>query len=310
MKKLASLILALILCLGLASTALAEGETVAVVLKTLSSEYWNYVKAGCDAAAADLGITVTVIGPGAESDISGQVSMIEEQLGQDIAAIVCAPNDGDAAAAALAQASVPVVFVDTDANLESKTSFVGTSNEDAAAIGGAYVAEKLGADAKVVIIYGQEGENTSNMRLAGYKRALEEAGIEVLAEQSGQNTTDGAMATMEDLLNRFPGEINAVLCHNDDTAIGAMQACEQAGVEGVTIIGFDGNVSAVELVLEGKLEGSIAQQPYMMGYTAVETALKAARGEDVEPVIYVDAQLITAENAQEYLDSLAEMLGE
>ena len=77
MKKLASLILALILCLGLASTALAEGETVAVVLKTLSSEYWNYVKAGCDAAAADLGITVTVIGPGAESDISGQVSMIE-----------------------------------------------------------------------------------------------------------------------------------------------------------------------------------------------------------------------------------------
>ena len=310
MKKLASLFLALILCLGLAAPAFAEGETVAVGLKTLSSEYWNYVKAGCDAAAADLGITVTVIGPGAESDISGQVSMIEEQLGQDIAAIVCAPNDGDAAAAALSQATVPVVFVDTDANLDSTTSFVGTSNEDAAAIGGAYVAEKLGADAKVVIIYGQEGENTSNMRLAGYKRALEEAGIEVLAEQSGQNTTDGAMATMEDLLNRFPGEINAVLCHNDDTAIGAMQACEQAGVEGVTIIGFDGIVSAVELVLEGKLEGSIAQQPYMMGYTAVETALSAARGEEVEPVIYVDAQLITAENAQEYLDSLSEMLGE
>ena len=151
---------------------------------------------------------------------------------------------------------------------------------------------------------------TRNTDPAPVLAILEEAGIEVLAEQSGQNTTDGAMATMEDLLNRFPGEINAVLCHNDDTAIGAMQACEQAGVEGVTIIGFDVNVSAVELVLEGKLEGSIAQQPYMMGYTAVETALKAARGEEVEPVIYVDAQLITAENAQEYLDSLAEMLGE
>ena len=128
--------------------------------------------------------------------------------------------------------------------------------------------------------------------------------VEVLAEQSGQNTTDGAMAIMEDLLNRFPGEINAVLCHNDDTAIGAMQACEQAGVEGVKIIGFDGNVSAVELVLEGKLEGSVAQQPYMMGYTAVEAALQASRGEAVEPVIYVDAKLITIENGQEYLDSL------
>ena len=148
------------------------------------------------------------------------------------------------------------------------------------------------------------------MRMNGYKRALTETGIEVLAEQSGQNTTDGAMATMEDLLNRFPGEINAVLCHNDDTAIGAMQACEQAGVEGVKIIGFDGNVSAVELVLEGKLEGSVAQQPYMMGYTAVEAALQASRGEAVEPVIYVDAKLITIENGQEYLDSLSAMLGE
>ena len=95
MKKLVSLVLALMLLMAMAVPAMAEGETIAVVLKTLSSEYWNYVKAGCDAATADLGINVTVIGPGAESDITGQVSMIEEQLGQDIAAIVCAPNDGD-----------------------------------------------------------------------------------------------------------------------------------------------------------------------------------------------------------------------
>ena len=309
MKKLLSLVLAAMMCLAFAAPTLAEGETIAVVLKTLSSEYWNYVKAGCDAAAKDLGITVTVIGPGAESDISGQVAMIDEQLAQDIAAIVVAPNDGDAAAAALSKANVPVLFVDTDANFSNKASFVGTSNEDAAAIGGKYIADTLGMDAKVVIIYGQEGENTSNMRMTGYERALTEAGVEVLAKQSGQNTTDGAMATMEDLLNRFPGEINAVLCHNDDTAIGAMQACEQAGVEGVKIIGFDGNVSAVELVLAGKLEGSVAQQPYMMGYTAVEAAWKAARGETIEPIIYVDAKLITMENGQEYLDGLAAMLG-
>ena len=297
MKKLVSLVLAFMLLMAMAVPAMAEGETVAVVLKTLSSEYWNYVKAGCDAAAADLGINVTVIGPGAESDITGQVSMIEEQLGQDIAAIICAPNDGDAAAAALSQATVPVLFVDTDANLDSKTSFVGTSNEDAAAIGGAYIAELLGADAKVVIIYGQEGENTSNMRMNGYKRALAEAGIEVLAEQSGQNTTDGAMATMEDLLNRFPGEINAVLCHNDDTAIGAMQACEQAGVEGVKIIGFDGNQSAIDKIVAGELAGTVAQQPYDMGYQAVKAAYDAALGNSVEAGISVPAKLITKENA-------------
>ncbi len=326
MKKVLALVLVLALCLAFAAcgntaapavtepaatdepAAPAAEMSVAVVLKTLSSEYWNYVKAGCDAAAADLGVNVTVVGPGAESDIAGQVTMIEEQLGQDISAIVCAPNDGDAAAAALAKSTVPVLFVDTDANLDSKTAFVGTGNEDAAALGGAYIAS-VDAAAKAVIIYGQEGDSTSNARRAGYKKALEAANVEILAEQSGNNTTDGAKATMEDLLNRFPDQITAVLCHNDDTAIGAMNACKDAGVTGIRIIGFDGNKSAVDLILTGDLEGTVAQQPYMMGYTAVEKAVAAAKGETVDSYIPVDAKLITKDNGQEYLDGLAAMLG-
>ena len=136
------------------------------------------------------------------------------------------------------------------------------------------------------------------------------AGIEVLAEQSGQNTTDGAMATMEDLLNRFPGEINAVLCHNDDTAIGAMNACKSAGVDDMIIVGFDGNASAVDLILAGEMvKATVAQQPYEMGYQAVEAALKAIKDETVEEVINAPVTVVTAENGQEYLDSLAAMQG-
>ena len=132
---------------------------MAVVLKTLSSEYWNYVKAGCDAAAKDLDVEVTVIGPSAESEIAQQVTMIEEQLGQDIDAIICAPNDSSSAASALTPAigKIPVLFVDTDADLEGKTAFVGTGNEEAASIGGEYIAKELGKGGKAVIIYGQEG---------------------------------------------------------------------------------------------------------------------------------------------------------
>ena len=70
---------------------------IAVVLKTLASEYWGYVKAGCDAAAADLGVTVNVVGPGAESEIEQQVSMIEQQIGAGCDAIIVAPNDAGAA---------------------------------------------------------------------------------------------------------------------------------------------------------------------------------------------------------------------
>ena len=326
MKKLFALFLALIMALSLVAcgggdtateettddtateettddAAAASDVEIAVVLKTLSSEYWGYVKAGCDAAAADLGVKVTVVGPGAESEIEQQVAMIEQQIGAGCDAIIVAPNDAGAASGALASSIgvIPVLSVDTNVGIEGQTSFVGTSNVDAAKQGGLWAAEQAGEGAKAVIIYGQEGDNTSNMRREGYEAAC---------ALSGQNTTDGATKTMEDLLNAYPDQIDIVLCHNDDTAIGAMNACKSAGVEDMIIVGFDGNQSAVDLILAGEMvKATVAQQPYQMGYQAVEAALKAINGETVDEVINAPVEVVTAENGQEYLDSLAAMQG-
>ncbi|WP_298022138.1 sugar ABC transporter substrate-binding protein [uncultured Dysosmobacter sp.] len=331
MKKFFALILALVMALSLVACGggdkpaeenketetnepapATEDIEVAVVLKTLASEYWGYVKAGCDAAAADLGVKVTVVGPGAESEIEQQVAMIEQQLAS-CDAIVCAPNDAGAAAAALQaaiDAGIPVLSVDTNVGIDGQTSFVGTSNVDAAYEGGKWAIETVGADAKAVVIYGQEGDNTSNMRREGYEKACSEAGVEVLAALSGNNTTDGATKTMEDMLSSFPDQIDIVLCHNDDTAVGAMNACKSAGVEDITIVGFDGNASAVDLILAGELvKATVAQQPYEMGYQVVEAAVKAVKGESVDEVINAPVQVVTAENGQAYLDNLASMKG-
>lgn len=334
MKKLFAMLLSLAMVLSLAacggstteetttddSTTEETGDAattsdieIAVVLKTLSSEYWGYVETGCYAAGEDLGVKVTVVGPGAESDIEGQVSMIEQQIGAGCDAIVCAPNDASAAGAALQTAidqGIPVLAVDTNVGIEGQTCFVGTSNVDAAYEGAKWAIEQVGSDAKAVIIYGQEGDNTSNMRREGYQKACDEAGVEVLDALSGQNTTDGATKTMEDMLNAHPGEIKMVFCHNDDTAIGAMNACKNAGVTDVTIVGFDGNASAVDLILAGELvKATVAQQPYEMGYQVVEAAVKAINGETVDEVINAPVEVVTAENGQAYLDSLEAMKG-
>ena len=216
MKKFFALALALVMALSLVACgqkeepsteeetpATEEGGAasdieVAVVLKTLASEYWGYVEAGCKAAEADLGIKVTVVGPGAESDIEGQVAMIEQQIGAGCDAIIVAPNDAGAASGALSSAigTIPVLSVDTNVGIDGQTTFVGTSNVDAAKEGGLWAAEQAGEGANAVIIYGQEGDNTSNMRREGYEAACAEAGIEVLEALSGQNTTDGATKTM------------------------------------------------------------------------------------------------------------------
>ena len=331
MKKILALILALVMSLSLVACGGSKTEApakteepaqtetpaetpagdveIAVVLKTLASEYWGYVKNGCDAAAAELGIKVTVVGPGAESEIEHQVAMIEQQIGAGVDAIVCAPNDAGAAANALQAAldrGIPVLSVDTNVGIAGQTSFVGTMNDEAAYQGGIWAIDTLGTDIKAVIIYGQEGDNTSNLRRSGYQKACDEKGVEVLSALSGQNTTDGATKTMEDMISSFGDQIDVVFCHNDDTAVGAMNACKNAGLTDVTIVGFDGNKSAVELIQAGELvKATVAQQPYAMGYEVVKAAYAAINGETVEEVISAPVKVVTAENAQEYLDSLA-----
>ena len=314
MKKILSAVLALIMVLGLVACTAAPATTttteakpeegaakdieIAVVLKTLASEYWGYVKDGCDEAAKEFGVKVTVVGPGAESDIEGQVAMIEQQIGAGCDAIVCAPNDAAAAGAALQaaiDAGIPVLAVDTNVGIAGQTCFVGTMNDVAAKQGGDWAAAKLGAGAKAVIIYGQEGDNTSNLRTAGYEAAIAEAGMVLLDKLSGQNTTDGATKTMEDLLTKHNNEIDVVFCMNDDTAIGAMNACKSAGVEDIIIVGFDCDQSAKDLIDAGtQIKATVCQQPYAMGYEVVKAALAAINGEAVDEVIAAPVEIYAA----------------
>lgn len=302
MKKALSILLVLMLSTILSVPGFAEG-TISVNLKTLSSEYWQNVKSGCDAAAAELGATIDVQGASAETEIAEQVAQLETQLAANPAAIVIAPLDGDAVIGVLESSGYqgPVIFCDTDCAYEQKTTFVGTSNEDAAYTGGVYGVALNGDKTGAVIIYGQEGDNTSNLRKAGYEKALKEAGIEPLAMLSGNNTTDGATKVMEDLLNAYPDQINLVLCMNDDTAIGAINAIEAAGVSGINVIGFDGNASAVELIAAGKMTATVAQQPVLMGELAIKAAASAVAGEAIDPRVVVDTVIIDAANAAEFL---------
>lgn len=312
MKKILAVLLALAMVFTLAACgqkeeAKTEKEIeIAVVLKCSTSEYWGYVQEGCEQAGKDLGVKVTVIGPNAESDIEPQVAMIEQQIGAGCSAIVVAPNDAAAAQAALKpaiEAGIPVLAVDTNVGIEGQTCFVGTMNDVAAYQGGQWALQQLGSDAKAVIIYGQEGDNTSNLRKEGWEKACKEAGVEVLDAISGQNTIPGAVQAMEDLLNKHGDAIKVVFCHNDDSALGAAEVCKNAGYtkDDIFIVGFDGNASALEAIKSGDslVQATVAQQPTVMGYKVVEAALKAINGEAVEQTIAADVKVVNASNVNE-----------
>lgn len=286
-----------------ASGAGSDSTHIAVIFKALNAEYWKTMKAGCDAAAKELGIDVTVLGPTAESEIAQQITMIEEQLAANVNAIVVAPCDESAVVGALSPyvGKLPILAVDTNFSLDGKTAFIGTGNTPAAKLGGAFAAQKIGKGGKAILIGGQQGEGTSAARLEGFKQGLEEGGCTVLEIQYGKNTADGAMAVMEDMLTKYPGEINAVLSMNDDMIQGCQQAIKNAGISGITLVGFNGDTSCVELIGEGEIDATVAQQPYEMGYQCVQQAYKAAKGEKIEENQDVAAVLITKDNAAEFL---------
>ena len=158
-------------------TASSEKEIkVGVILKTLSSEYWSYVAAGVNAASKDLGVKVDLQGPASETAYDEQNNMIETMLAGGIDAFVISPLQSESVASVIGDVKIPIITVDTDAEIPGKVAFVGTGNDKAAYQGGLFAAEKAGKGTKAVIIGGVEGNATSDARQAGYTRAMEENG--------------------------------------------------------------------------------------------------------------------------------------
>lgn len=165
------------------SQASSSGDPhkLSVVLKTTSSEYWSYVIAGIEQAEKDLGnVEVDVRGANSDTDFDGQLNMVETIVNADMCeAIAIAPLQADQIANALTGVKIPVLAIDT--NFDQAETFIGTAHEDAAYEGGKYVAEKIGKGGKVVILANIQGESTSEARVAGYKKALEEGGCEIIS---------------------------------------------------------------------------------------------------------------------------------
>lgn len=281
------------------------GESVSVVLKTLSTPYWKYVEAGAKAAGEEFGVDVTVVGPAAESEVIQQVNMLEDQVSQSPGAILVAPSQPETVVPVLENASssgLPVLLIDTDVEFEGKTTFIGTENFTAGQEGGKLLASMLEKGDKVVLISGALGNPATDERIKGAKEALEAAGMEVVAEQPADSDKAKAMSVMENILQNDK-DIKGVFAANDDMAIGVLRAVQAENLD-VKVIGTDGTEEAVQSILDGKLAGTIAQSPYNMGYQGVENALKVMKGESIDERIDAGIDIITKENAQEQLDFL------
>ncbi len=282
---------------------------VAMVLKTLSSQYWKLVAAGAQDAAKKYNVKLTLLGPNAESEVVQQVNMMEDALTQNPDVLAVAPSQPPTAIPVFEKAkqkNIPVILVDTDAPWDDKATYIGTANKDAGRQGGEYLASLLKKGDKVALLEGARGNTAMDDRIKGAEEALAAAGIQVVAKQPANSDRALGMNVMQNILQSHP-DIKGVYSANDEMALGAIRALQQ-NKKNIPVVGTDAIPDAVKAIIDGSMTASVAQKPYDMGYLAIEAAVKLVKGETLPKYINSGTELITKENAQAKLDWLNKTL--
>jgi ribose transport system substrate-binding protein len=261
---------------------------VALVMKSLANDFFATMAQGATRhqAAHATEYELMVLGLRNETDLTEQVNLVEQAVAQGAAAIVIAPADSKALVPALRRAQRQgVVIVNIDNRLDADvvrqagltTSFAGPDNRDGARRVGLALAAKLAAGDEVAIIEGVTTADNGQQRRAGFEDAMRGAGMQIVAVQSGEWEMDKANTVAANLLTAHP-HLRALLCANDNMAIGAAAAVAAAGkARSVLIAGFD-NISAIRpLLADGRVAATADQHADQLAVAGIELALATLR---------------------------------
>ncbi|GAA3522299.1 substrate-binding domain-containing protein [Aeromicrobium panaciterrae] len=276
---------------------------VAVILKALTNQYWQGIEKGAEAAAKDFGIDVTVQAASSESAQTEQLTIAQTLTGQKFDAYVIAPESTSNLTPALRtmkSQGAPVVNVD-DARVAA-TTYVGPNHELNGIQAAAEFAKEFPAGGKVAQVEGQAGSSAAILRIKGFKEGVAKAGnLDLVASVPGDWDGDKAFAATQQIIQQHP-DVKGIYANNDTMAIGVAKAVKASGKK-ISVIGTDGVPEAIAGVRAGNFTATVSPLPYWEGYWAVEAAVRHLEGQDVPAWIVAPAQLITADNVDEFYDN-------
>lgn len=273
---------------GAKATRGADAPKVALVMKSLANEFFSGMADGARAHAAASGgrYELVVNGMRNETDVSEQVTLIEQMTARRVAAIVIAPADSRAIVPALARAvAAGIIVVNIDNRLDADVvreaglsiPFVGPDNREGARKAGEAVAARLAAGDEVAILEGIVTAFNGQQRALGLEEAARAAGLVIVARQSAQWELEKADTIAASLLAEHPN-LAAILCANDSMALGAASAVAATGRK-VLVSGFDDIPAVQPLLTDGRIVATVNQHGDRLAVEGIETALGILSGE-------------------------------
>ena len=314
------LVLAILCCTFTAcgnSPATADtGADYAIILKTLSNDFWAKMKAGIEEEAKALGVKVDIFAAQSEDDTAGQLTIFENCLTKNYKAIGVAPLSPTNLINGIVHANQNVIYVmNIDEKIDVDTlrnaggsviAFATTDNEAVGEKGAEFIISKLGeSGGDVAIIEGKAGNASGESRKTGATNAFKKAAnIKLVASQPADWDRQKALDTATSYIQMYPN-LKAIYCCNDTMALGALQAVINADKLGkIIVVGTDGSAEALDSIKAGQLDATVAQDPAKIGATSLRQMVEAVKNKPAidpnkEPkMIPVDSYIVTKENAK------------
>ena len=302
--RFASLALSLMFASG---AALADMK-IGVSMSQFDDTWLTYLRESMDKKAKSYPDGVQLQFEDARSDVVKQLSQVENFISQKVDAIVVNPVDTAATkkiTEAAVKAGIPLVYVNRrpdDLKLPKGVVTVASNDLEAGEMQMQYLADKMGGKGDIVILLGDLANNSTTNRTKGVKDVLAKyPNIKIEQEQTGIWLRDKGMTLVNDWLTQGR-KFDAVVSNNDEMAIGAAMALQQAGVDkgSVLIAGVDGTPDGLNAIKKGTMAVSVFQDAKGQADGSIDTAVKMAKNEPVEQAVWVPYRLITPQNVDTF----------
>lgn len=279
-----------------------QGPVIGVTLLNLSNEFIVMLNQSMESEARELGVQLIV--NDAQRSADKQVQQAESFVAQKVDAIIVNPCEVDASSPAVEKAlaaGIPVVNVNSETRA-APSAFVGSRDEDAGRIAMEYIAKRLNGHGNIVMMQGFMGQAGQIKRDQGAREVLAKfPGLKLLAEQTAEWDRAKGMSLMENWMQSYGDRIDAVFAQNDEMAMGALLALEQAKRKAKTVVvGVDAIADALAAVRDGRLDATVFQDAKGQAAVAVDIAVKAIRKQPYEKQTFIPFQLVTKENVAQY----------
>lgn len=283
------------------------GITIGYATKSATNQGWIIINQGAKDAAKKAGVKLILLGPPIENDIGGQLNVVEDLISRGVDGLAIAPVDSTGIVPVVKKANakkIPVIAIDTKIEGGKVTSFVATNNLLAASIQARAVGKAIGGKGKVVLINGNQAQQTGRERRTGFLSTMKKEfpGVKVLEVQTKWDPTTAANG-LQDLLGAN-SDIKAVANAWDGATVADIPVLKSKGLVGkVFLIGFDGAPDAIAQMQKGAVQADVAQQLYQIGFQGITATIKAAKGQKVSPRIDTGAKLLTPSNLAAFIAS-------